>query len=63
MWDERKGESGRRILGAEIKIEKATEGETFLNKSKLSHQNTLISQSAAGTLSPLALKPARTINK
>lgn len=41
MWDERKGGSGRRIFGsgAEIKIEEATEGETFLNKSKLSHQN------------------------
>lgn len=46
---------GRR---AEIKIEKETEGKTFRTSPKLSRQNTLISQSADSTLSPLALKTA-----
>lgn len=46
---------------AEIKIE--SKGKDIPNKSKLSHQRTLIFQSADSTLSPVALKTAWIINK
>lgn len=59
MWDKRKVESGRKIW--KESGDKNSEGDRrrdILNKSKLSRLNTLISQSAGSTLSPLALKTA-----
>lgn len=60
MRDERKGESEEKIW--EERADKNRAGD-ILNESKLSHQDTLISQSADSTLSQLALKTARIINK